>query len=73
MLCLAVLTGSIDDGDTAYEYVTGHVIVCPYSSGCINQSENNAYGTPEYKQACIKCKMAWLNKEYSTKPELVDE
>lgn len=67
---IAELTESIDDGGAGYESVTEYNIACPYthSSDCLNDHEGNIYGTKEYNQGCVRCKLAWLDREYDTYP-----
>jgi hypothetical protein len=67
---IAVLTDSIDDGGASYEAVARYNIVCPYAgySDCLNEHENNEYGTAEYKEGCVRCKMEWLERDYDTYP-----
>ena len=67
---IAVLTGSIDDGDASYESVAGYDIDCPYISSvdCLNEHEQNKYGTNEYREGCVRCKLAWLDRRYDTYP-----
>ena len=45
-------------------------IECPYfgNSNCLNEHEGNEYGTEAYKEGCVRCKMAWLEREYDTYP-----
>ena len=63
---ILALTDEIDDGGASYE----SVVACPYiwDSDCLNEREGNKYGTKEYRKACIRCKMAWLEREYDTYP-----
>ena len=67
---IATLTGSIDDGGASYVSVAEYDIDCPYTtdSDCLNRRESNGYGTKEYKKGCVRCKMAWLDREYDTYP-----
>lgn len=67
---IAVLTGNIDDGGTSYESMAEYDIACPYrcSADCLNTHVGNEYGTKEYNSACVRCKMAWLEREYDTYP-----
>lgn len=67
---IAVLTDSIDDGAASYESLAEYDIDCPYTtdSDCINHHENNEYDTKEFKKGCIRCKLAWLDREYDTYP-----
>ena len=67
---IAVLTDSIDDGGAAYESVAKYDIDCPYmcSSDCLNEHEGNKYDSKEYKEGCVRCKLAWLNRQYDTYP-----
>ncbi len=64
------LTDSFDDGDSSYLSVAEYNINCPYHGGgnCLNKHKGNKYGTKEYNQGCIKCKLAWLEREYDTYP-----
>ena len=67
---IAVLTDSIDDGGASYESVAEYDIDCPYvsSADCLNKSEENEYGTAKYREGCLRCKLAWLEREYDTYP-----
>lgn len=67
---IAVLTDEIDDGGASYESMARYNINCPYFkySDCLNEREGNKYDTKEYKDGCIRCKMAWLDREYDTYP-----
>lgn len=67
---IAVLTDSIDDGGAAYESVAKYDINCPYFgyADCLNEHEGNKNGSEEYVKGCIRCKMAWLDREYDTYP-----
>lgn len=67
---IAVLAGSIDDDGASYESVARYNIECPYVgySDCLNEHENNKYDTTEYKEGCVRCKMAWLERIYDTYP-----
>lgn len=67
---IATLTESIDDGGASYESVVRYNIDCPYiyNSDCLNHRENNKYDTPEYRDACIRCKTEWLERLYDTYP-----
>ena len=64
------LTESVDDGDAGYESLAEYHINCPYthSRDCLNNHEGNKYDTKEYKQGCVRCKLAWLDREYDTYP-----
>lgn len=69
---IAVLTDSIDDGGASYESVAKYNIDCPYygDDDCLNAHEGkNAYDK-EYEEGCVRCKMAWLNREYDTYPSV---
>ena len=72
---IATLTGSIDDGGASYESLAEYDINCPYVSyaDCLNEHEGNEYGTKEYKKGCVRCKMAWLDREYDTYPSNDDK
>lgn len=67
---IAVLTDNIDDGGASYEAVCRYNIKCPYSRSrdCYNEHFKNEYGTKEYEEGCVECKMAWLEREYDTYP-----
>ena len=67
---IAVLTDSIDDGGASYESVAEYDIDCPYvsSTDCLNEHEGNEYGKAEYREGCVRCKLAWLDREYDTYP-----
>lgn len=67
---IAALTDSIDDGGASYVSVAEYDINCPYSShmDCLNAHEGNDYGSVKYRDACIRCKLAWLDREYDTYP-----
>lgn len=64
------LTESVDDGGAGYESLAEYHINCPYthSCDCLNNHEGNKYGTKEYKQGCVRCKLAWLDRKYDTYP-----
>lgn len=67
---IAVLTDSIDDCGASYEAVARYNIACPYShnSDCLNNHESNKYDSKEYREGCVRCKMAWLERVYDTYP-----
>lgn len=68
---IEVLTDSIDDGGASYESMAEYNIDCPYRcfADCLNHHEGNWYDTTkEYKNGCIRCKLAWLEREYDTYP-----
>ena len=67
---IAVLTDSIDDGGASYESMAEYDIGCPYLSfrDCLNEHEENAYNSAKYRDACIRCKLAWLDRAYDTYP-----
>lgn len=67
---IACLTDSIDDGGASYESLMKYNIACPYSGivDCLNHHERNAYGTNEYEEECVRCKTAWLDRQYDTYP-----
>lgn len=67
---IAVLTDNIDDGGASYEAVAEYDIDCPYRgyADCYNDHNKNDYGTREYREGCITCKLAWLEREYDTYP-----
>ena len=67
---IEVLTGSIDDDGASYEAMAKYDIECPYfgNSNCLNEHEGNKYDTEAYKEGCVRCKMAWLEREYDTYP-----
>lgn len=64
------LTESIDDGGAGYESVAEYNINCPYchKSDCLNDHEGNQYDSKEYREGCVRCKLAWLEREYDTYP-----
>ena len=64
------LTESIDDGGAGYESVAEYNIACPYryNNDCLNHHEGNQYGSKEYRDGCVRCKLAWLEREYDTYP-----
>lgn len=67
---IEALTESIDDGGATYESVAEYSIACPYyhNSDCLNDHEGNEYDTKEYKKGCVRCKLAWLERQYDTCP-----
>lgn len=67
---IAVLAGSIDDGGASYESVAEYNIDCPYyrDNNCYNEHFGNEYDTKAYTEGCVKCKLAWLDREYDTYP-----
>ena len=67
---VAVLADVIDDGGASCESVVKYDINCPYisDSDCLNEHEGNEYGTKEYKEGCVRCKLAWLDRDYDTYP-----
>ena len=67
---IAVLTDSIDDGGASYEAMAKYDIECPYfgKKDCLNEHEGNEYDTKEYREGCVRCKLAWLDREYNTYP-----
>lgn len=67
---IAALTDSIDDGGASLESVVEQNIDCPYMrySDCYNDHFGNEYDTEKYKEGCIKCKQAWLERIYDTYP-----
>ena len=67
---IAALTDSIDDGGASYESVAEYDIRCPYvrNSDCLNHHENNKYDSKEYRECCVRCKLAWLDRGYDTYP-----
>ena len=67
---IAALTDSIDDGGASYESVVRYNIECPYVgySDCLNEHEGNEYDSKEYKEGCVRCKMAWLERVFDTYP-----
>lgn len=64
------LTESVDDGGAGYESLAEYHINCPYthSCDCLNDHEGNKYDTKEYKQGCVRCKLAWLDRHFDTYP-----
>lgn len=67
---IAALTDDIDDCGASYEAVARYAIECPYNrnSDCLNDHEGNKYDTEEYREGCVRCKMAWLERQYDTYP-----
>ena len=67
---VAALADAIDDGGASYESVAEYNIDCPYPSysDCLNEHEGNEYGSIEYRESCVRCKLAWLDREYDTYP-----
>ena len=67
---VAALADAIDDGGASCESVAEYNINCPYSCycDCLNEHNGNKYGSKEYKAGCIRCKLAWLDREYDTYP-----
>ena len=67
---IVVLTDNIDDGGASYESVARYDIECPYfgTADCLNEHEGNDYDTKEYREGCVRCKLAWLDREYDTYP-----
>ena len=65
---ICALADAIDDGGASYEAVAKYNINCPYYSSveCLNEEADNEYGTEAYKEACLKCKLAWLERIYDT-------
>ena len=67
---IEVLTDSIDDGGASYDSMAEYDIACPYRhyADCLNDHEGNQYDTKEYNEGCVRCKLAWLEREYDTYP-----
>lgn len=67
---VACLTDSIDDGGASYESMVKYNIDCPYfrDVDCLNEHENNEYASRKYYDACVRCKLSWLAREYDTFP-----
>ena len=67
---VAVFADAIDDGGASYESVAEYNIECPYYclGDCLNEHEGNKHGSREYREGCVKCKLAWLDREYDTYP-----
>lgn len=67
---IAVLTGSIDDDGASYESMAEYDIECPYfgNADCLNEHEGNEFNTKEYNDGCVRCKLAWLDRQYDTYP-----
>lgn len=69
---IAALSDSIDDGGASYESVAEYNIYCPYIGygDCLNEHEDPSRGcnSREYKEACVRCKLSWLAREYDTYP-----
>ena len=43
-------------------------LVAALADSIENEHEGNEYDTKEYKEGCIRCKLAWLDREYDTYP-----
>lgn len=67
---IAVLADEIDDGGASYEAVADNDINCPYccTDDCYNEHFKNEYGTAADREGCVRCKLAWLEREYDTYP-----
>ena len=67
---ILALADEIDDGGASYESVAKYNIACPYiwDADCLNEREGNKFDTEEYNNACLRCKCAWLEREYDTYP-----
>ena len=67
---ITALAEDIDDGGSGYVSVAEYQINCPYvwNSDCLNHVKNVEYDSKEYKKNCVKCKLAWLEREYDTYP-----
>ena len=68
---IAALAEEIDDGGASHESVARYHLECPYYYGgnnCLNEHEQNQYGTADYRQGCVRCKMSWLLREFDTYP-----
>jgi hypothetical protein len=67
---IAALADEIDDGGATFDSMVEYNIDCPYTrnSDCYNEHFGNEYGTKEYKEGCVKCKTAWLERAYDTYP-----
>ena len=64
---ITVLTDSIDDGGASYESMAKYNIECPYfrDADCPNEHEGNEYGTKEFNEECVRCKLAWLDRVFA--------
>lgn len=67
---ITALTDNIDDGGASFDSMAEYNFDCPYmrTSDCYNEHFGNVYGTKEYKEGCVKCKTAWLERAYDTYP-----
>lgn len=67
---IAALTDNIDDGGASLDSVIEDNIDCPYRlfCDCYNNHFGYEYNTEEYKEGCVKCKTAWLERAYDTYP-----
>jgi hypothetical protein len=67
---IAALAEEIDDGGASFESAVRYHVDCPYCStaDCLNEHENNQYGTADYHQGCVRCKISWLLRGYDTYP-----
>lgn len=67
---IAALADDIDDGGASYESVAEYDIACPYRAfaDCLNEHENNEYNSASYRTGCVRCKLAWLERQYDTYP-----
>lgn len=67
---IAALADDIDDGGASLNSIIENNIDCPYRllSDCYNDHFGYEYDTEEYKEGCVKCKTAWLERAYDTYP-----
>ena len=68
---IAALAEEVDDGGSSYVSVAEYNIDCPYcwNKDCLNHlHEDIEYDTKKWKENCVKCKLAWLEREYDTYP-----
>ena len=68
---IAVLTESIDDDGASYESLARYDIDCPYTNrcNCLNHHKDmHDHTDREYRENCVRCKLAWLDRQYDTYP-----
>ena len=67
---IAILTDNIDDGGASYESMAEMYIDCPYlrSADCYNDHFGHQYGSVDYREGCVRCKLAWLQRPCDTYP-----
>ena len=65
------LTDNLDSGcDSQLESIAENNISCPYydTCNCLNERNDTVYGTREFSDNCIKCKLDWLERNFDTYP-----